>query len=210
MRFDHARDLAHFIKELKGETERGLPLVGTALIDEKLLESLQAFFIAGKSSKKLLTEGNSVLGTFSARIEACFALGLIDEFEYQEIGLLRKIRNEFAHSKHGTSFKTEKIKRYCLGLKSDLPDLPEATNDARYKVMNSIVCIILRLYYRPEWVEEERRKPKVWVTPDQTRWRKITDEKPPEDIPVLAIDDGNPILAIRKNKKKIKRHKKLT
>ena len=74
MRLDHAEDLAKFVEELKRETDRGLPLVGAALIDEKLLETLQAFFVEGKSSNKLLTEGNAPLGTFSSRIEACYAL----------------------------------------------------------------------------------------------------------------------------------------
>jgi hypothetical protein len=40
MRLDHAEDLAKFVEELKRETDRGLPLVGTALIDEKLRDTL--------------------------------------------------------------------------------------------------------------------------------------------------------------------------
>ena len=49
MRLDHAEDLAKFVEELKRETDRGLPLVGAALIDEKLLETMQSFFVEGKS-----------------------------------------------------------------------------------------------------------------------------------------------------------------
>lgn len=188
MRLDHAEDLARFVDKLKRETDRGLPLVGAALIDEKLLETLQAFFIDGSSSKKLLTEGNAPLGTFSSRIEACFALGLIDEFEYQEISLIRKVRNEFAHAKHGTTFQTEKIRGFCSGLKSDIPDDPDyPIKDPRFIFTNAIVCVVLRLYYRPDWVVQEMREPKTWVTADATRWRSIEDEKPPEGVPVMTI-----------------------
>ncbi len=188
MRLDHAEDLAKFVEELKRETDRGLPLVGAALIDEKLLETLQAFFIEGKSSNKLLTEGNAPLGTFSSRIEACYALGLIDEFEYQEIGLIRKVRNEFAHSKHGLSFQTEKIKGYCTSFKSDLPQgAGYPINDPRFRFMNAVVCVVLRLYYRAAWVQKERREQKTWVTADATRWRSIEEEKPPEGVPVMVM-----------------------
>lgn len=45
MLVEHAEDLASFVKELQNETDRGLPLVGAALIDDKLLNSLESFFV---------------------------------------------------------------------------------------------------------------------------------------------------------------------
>lgn len=121
MLLEQAEDLAKFVEELKRETDRGLPLVGAALIDEKLLETLEAFACPERSMGKLLNEGTAPLGTFSARTELCYALGLIDDFEHREISLVRKVRNEFAHAKHGTSFKTEKIAGLCSSLNSGLP-----------------------------------------------------------------------------------------
>ena len=44
-----AKDLSQFLGELQTETDRGLPLVAAALIDEKLLEALQGFFVCRKS-----------------------------------------------------------------------------------------------------------------------------------------------------------------
>ena len=188
MRLDHAEDLGRFVSELKRETDRGLPLVGAALIDEKLLETLAAFFCEGKSADKLLTEGNAPLGTFSSRIEACFALGLIDAHEYQEISLIRKVRNAFAHAKHGISFQSEKIKGLCVSLQSDLPkDGDYPITEPRFRFTNAVVCMVLRLYYRPDWVKKERRTPRSWVTADATRWRSIDEEKPPEGVPVMVL-----------------------
>ena len=76
MKPDDTDDLGRFFAELQRDTNRGLPLVIAALIDEKLLEAIQSFFCAGKATDKLLTEPNAPLGTFSSRIEACFALDL--------------------------------------------------------------------------------------------------------------------------------------
>ena len=102
-------ELNQFFVELQRESDRGLALVGPAHIDEKLLQVLTAFLCHEKASSRLLTEGNSPLGTFSSRTDACLALGFIDEFEYAEISLVRKIRNEFAHTTHGTTFKSPRI-----------------------------------------------------------------------------------------------------
>ena len=182
MRLDHAEDLAKFVEELKRETDRGLPLVGAALIDEKLLETLQAFIIEGKSSKKLLTKGNAPLGTFSSRIEACFSLGLIDKFEYQEISLIRKIRNEFAHARHGISFQTEKIIGYCTSLKSEVPELEGySTKDPKFIFMSAIVCIVLRLLNRTAWVVKERRELKAWEIVDPTEIDLIAAQNKKQD-----------------------------
>ena len=116
-----AEDLAMFVEELKRESDRGLPLVATALIDQLLRDSLRALFCANASVSKLLDESNAPLGTFSSRIEACFALGLIEQFEYGEIHILRKVRNEFAHARHGIDFKAPKVQGLCSSLKADLP-----------------------------------------------------------------------------------------
>lgn len=187
MRLEHAEDLAAFLSELQQETDRGLPLVGAALVDEKLLRTLEAFFVkSGKCADRLLTSGNAPLSSFSARTDACHALGLIDEFEYSEISLIRKIRNEFAHSKHGTSFESEKISGLCTSLKSPLPEGgPYDTNSARFRLINAIVCVVLRLYYRPEWVEKERREPKKWV-PD-SRWYDTNNDPPPEGAGFMGL-----------------------
>ncbi len=188
MRLDHAEDLAKFVDELRRETDRGLPLVGAALIDEKLLETLNAFFVHGKAAERLLSDNNGALGTFSSRIDACFALGLIDDFEHREISLIRKVRNEFAHAKHGLSFQSEPVKGFCSSLKSDLPEGANyPINEPRFRFTNAVVCMALRLYYRPDWVEKERRTLKEWVSADATRWRSIEEQKPPEGVPVMVI-----------------------
>ena len=183
-----AEGLANFVAELKRETDRGLALVATALIDDRLLETLRAFFCKSPVATKLLDEPNSPLGTFSSRTDMCLALGLIDDFEHKEIGLLRKVRNEFAHGKHGLNFKSPEVQGFCSSLKSPLPEGADyPLTDPRFRFTNSTVCLALRLYHRPDWVALERRQPKVWVPEDMTRWRYVEDELPPDGVPVLVM-----------------------
>ena len=183
-----ADDLAKFIDELRRETDRGLPLVGAALIDDRLTETLRSFFCKVPSTAKLLDDSNAPLGTFSARTEACYSLGLIDEFEYNEIGLIRKVRNEFAHAKHGMSFSTQRVEGLCSSLKSDLPE--EAgypIKDPRFRFTNAVIVLALRLYHRPEWVALEQRNSKTWVDKKATKWRSVKDEIPPPGVPVIVM-----------------------
>lgn len=185
---DDLKDLSSFFSELQQETDRGLPLVAAALIDEKLLETLLAFLCPGKSADRLLTDPNAPLGTFSARINACFSLGLIDEIEYREISLVRRIRNLFAHSRHGLTFSDEKVVGLCASLESPLPSGEAyATAGARFRFINATVSLSLRLFYRAKWVGLERRKPKTWVKPNEIGWRSFETEQPPEGGQFVAL-----------------------
>lgn len=188
-----AEDLAKFVEELKRETDRGLPLVAAALIDDRLTETLRAFFCDVPCVEKLLDDGNAPLSTFSSRTEACCALGLIDEFEYAEIGLIRKVRNEFAHEKHGVSFLSPRIQGLCSSLKSNLPEgAGYPLQDPRFRFTNAVVVLALRLYHRPDWVALERRKPKVWVDENATKWRSVEDGLPPPGLPVIVMGKSSP------------------
>jgi len=47
--------------------------------------------------------------------------------------------------------------------------------------------IVLRLYHRPDWVALERRKPKTWVSEDDTKWRSFEDDLPPPGISPIMV-----------------------
>ena len=157
-----AEDISSFISELNSETDRGLPLVAMAVVDDRLLETLRAFFCEGPSAAKLLDEGQAALGTLSARTEACYALGLIDSFEHRQITSMRKIRNEFAHALHGITFKTPRVQGFCSGLEvEDVTGGVYSSNEPRARFIAAAVNMVMRLYFRPAWVQAERRQPKT-------------------------------------------------
>lgn len=188
-----AEDLAAFVTELRQESDRGLALVGCALIDDGSARRCEHSFGETPSSGRLLDEGNAPLGTLSARADACFALGLIDEQEHAEIALLRKVRNEFAHAKHGVSFAFARVSGLCSSLTSDLPEGADyPLQDPRFRFTNATVSIVLRLYHRPDWVVLERRPAKAWVDADATRWRSMESEPPPSDAPTVAMAKSRP------------------
>ena len=77
-----------FLDDFNKETERGAALSSMAYIDHLLERTLAAFLIPNDSGAALTTGFNAPLGTFSARIAACHAMGLISEDETKECNLL--------------------------------------------------------------------------------------------------------------------------
>lgn len=182
------------VAELGKETDRGLALVGAAMVDEMLSSSLRAFMcndgIGSKTADALLlSERNGVLSTFSARSDACVAFGLIDEDEYREIALIRKIRNKFAHVSAPMSFDTEPVMGLCATLSSHVPGDAPVLQTPRGRFLNAVVSVSIHLLYRPDQVAEERRCRKDWIGEHRTdsTWRSSANELPPPGMPVVAL-----------------------
>ena len=153
-----------FLTEFQGESDRGAALVGAALIDERLGETLRAFMVTRRAASELLDGAAAALGTFSSRINASFALGLIDRHERGECDLIRRVRNEFAHRSHGTGFDDAKIAALCNLLQSDLPGgRVNFVGAHRQLFVNAVALTGMRLTYRAEWVAKERRVTRTWT-----------------------------------------------
>ena len=103
---DHA---IQFIQVLATESDRGMILAGAAYIDNSLRRLLESQLVEDSSIGKLF-EYNGPLGTFSSRTDLAFALGLIDRGIQCDIHLIRKIRNECAHTDLPISFKNCSVK----------------------------------------------------------------------------------------------------
>lgn len=163
MREEDRANFAAFLREFQGETDRGAALVGAALLDQMLLDTLRAFLVEGRIADELLEGGNAPLGAFSARIKATYALGLIDQHEQHECEIIRKVRNEFAHRIHGTTFNEPRIAGWCASLQTDLPGGREAfRGNPRGMFINAVVLLVLRLTYRAKRVTGERRTIRTW------------------------------------------------
>jgi hypothetical protein len=84
--------------KLRLETDRGCALAAAPYLDNLLGECFTRHFgHAGKLVSKLLDHRGAV-GTFSSRIDWIFALGLVPTIAHRELDLIRRIRNDFAHS----------------------------------------------------------------------------------------------------------------
>lgn len=95
--------------------DRTIAILGGTFLEMCLEHILYAFLPEEKEAKKLM-EYNQPLGNFSNKISMVYCLGLIENVVREDLNLVRKIRNEFAHNLYA-SFENEKVKSWCNGLK---------------------------------------------------------------------------------------------
>ena len=87
-----------FRKSLIQESDRGCALMAADFIEDKLEKLLESYFIENEKVCKQLLKANGALATFSSKIDLTFLLGLIPKNVFNDLHILRKIRNEFAHT----------------------------------------------------------------------------------------------------------------
>lgn len=154
--------LSRFLHEFNKESDRGAALVAASMLDERLKEILESFFTSSKASQDLLSGFNAPLGTFSSRVSAAFALGLIQENEFKEITLIRKIRNEFGHGWEPLSFDSSSVANLCKQLPWLGPAEYEKDATARARFNAAVAILLTDLLWRVRLVGKEQRVSRVW------------------------------------------------
>jgi len=91
------KDFDEFVELFSSESERSAVILGSSKIDQQLYFILKNYLLPPYSAEEDLLEGDNRLSTFSARINLCQRLGIIDNTFTQTLHQVRKIRNDFAH-----------------------------------------------------------------------------------------------------------------
>lgn len=153
-----------YLEKLREESDRGAVLISTGYLEQQLKDILLAFMVDDTNVSKLLEGGYAPLGSFSSRIAACYAFGLLSENEHYDLHQLRKIRNDFAHDLH-TSFETQSVIDRCAMLRHKVHDYTseergEVVIDAPGQFRTAAVGLIMNLTNRAHYVAKERRTAK--------------------------------------------------
>ena len=145
-------DLAWFQKNLHSESARGRVLIMAAFLEDMIARTLVSVLPPHPSTKYLLHGSNAPISSFSAKIALARSLGLINDSEYSNLDIVRKIRNEFAHVIE-CSFEHDKVRdltsnlNYALGeLDSNASLKPVGLN--RFELASS--ALLLHLHDRAD------------------------------------------------------------
>jgi DNA-binding MltR family transcriptional regulator len=95
--------------------DRSIAIVGGAFLDTLLENILLEFFPEDKEVDELLGT-SKVIGTFVSRIRLVYCLGLIEKSIKEDLKLIGKIRNKFAHQL-SASFEDPEIEKWVKLLK---------------------------------------------------------------------------------------------
>ena len=147
----------------RDEDERGLVLSVAAFAEDCLGRLLSAYLREGKAASDLIEGFNAPLGTFSARIKAGYARGLLSKEQHNDLDLARKIRNEFAHNWEGCSFENQNIKDWIASMSNSRID-DEVADTPKKKFHTTMSCTLVELEYLSSTLGKNGRKVPVVAT----------------------------------------------
>ena|ERR1700722_11140353 len=101
---------------LSGESPLASVLVGGAYIDKLLAVILRHFFVAPENIVLEVFDQGQVLENAGAQNKIAFCCGLIPENVYNNIAIIQKIRNRFAHSHVPIDFDDDVILNLCRNM----------------------------------------------------------------------------------------------
>ena len=109
----HGPTFVEWRSEIQEQTDRGAAIIAAAFLDARLEEVILSQLPQSGQPTDRLFSGNAPIGSFSAKIDMVFAMGLIGLNTHRDLTLMRKIRNEFAHHFGAISFGTPSIRSQC-------------------------------------------------------------------------------------------------
>ncbi len=134
-------DAARLVSDMEIETDRGVALLAVAFLDDVLDVLLRASFVNDSEAVNRLIGPGRPLESFGSRAHISYCMGLLGADVYNDINLIREIRNDFAH-RQPTNFEQGDIRLKCNKVRCVLPMLEG--NDActtRERFIASVVVI---------------------------------------------------------------------
>jgi DNA-binding MltR family transcriptional regulator len=153
------------IKELMKESDRGAVLVGVAYLDELLVRLFKEKMLLTQKLSEYLFESSGPLSTLSSRIRIAYCLGWIGPATFQDLDLLRKIRNDFAHLHSPLTFDDPSVRSRCRELEAfkqfDIATFP--------KPRDQFICSVVALSIRLQEYRNKAKIPELGTDPVLTR-----------------------------------------
>jgi hypothetical protein len=120
-RIKHARKIADLprpyhtaaMAEIEKQTDRGAAIVGAAYIDLVVREAITARLSDLPDILELLFENRGPLQDFGARIQLALALGIYGRRVYDDLCIVKDVRNAFAHSAEVMDFDHAGVAGRC-------------------------------------------------------------------------------------------------
>jgi len=101
------------ITESTAESDRAAAILLSAELDELLRKIIGKRLVPHnkKVNDRDILSSYGALGSFAARIDVGYRLGVLDSLVAYDLNLIRKIRNLFAHEIHGLHFESTEPKK---------------------------------------------------------------------------------------------------
>jgi|SRR5271157_2819684 len=141
----YADEVFEFRSSLTEETDRGCALMAAAYLADQLERLLRRALVDDEDAVDELLRPLGPLGSFSGRIELCYALGLLPTDARRDLHLIRKIRNDFSHVAKTLTFDEPGITSRCRELNHSGREA-EASPRAKFTSAVLAVCAVVHVF----------------------------------------------------------------
>jgi len=151
----------HMVDSYHAETDRAAAVLAGSFMDEFTRKFIRSFMVPDDVVDNILV-GYGPLSSFSSRIDCLYAFGFIDKEACDDLDLIRKIRNHFAHHPEQTSFDESPVRDFCSNLSTAKP-MPKAdggeyrVENHRFQFLFAIGMIVVHMHN--SILEREKNKP---------------------------------------------------
>lgn len=123
-RREQSEDFAGFMNEFQQESDRAAAVLGATYLETRLEVLLREYFIEDEGAANGLFGVGRPLGTFDARRQLAYVLGLLTQEENEQLKWIQEIRNRFAHHLHNLQFTDEWVASRCRELAKPYEYMP--------------------------------------------------------------------------------------
>lgn len=102
--------------ETETNDDRTIAIIGATFLDTLLENTITNFMVSDDKEVKRPVGIDGPMGTYSSRVTTAYCLGLIPSLVRDDLRIVGKIRNRFAHQLEA-AFDMESIRAWCFSLR---------------------------------------------------------------------------------------------
>ncbi len=157
-----AEDTQKVFDVLNHDSDLACVLIGTSYLSELLGSAIRTSLRKGNTTENLLNPGRGVLGSFKSRVDLAYCLKIIEKKDREDLDIIGKIRNSFAHRHLSFDFSNKEVENECNNLNAwklklnteeinsdpqikNIPEFIISCDTTRQKFVISVVMIQQRI-----------------------------------------------------------------
>lgn len=169
-------DDAGWLTEFQSETERGAAILCAAFLDSSIEALIASYLVDDAKELGRLFEPGMPLSAFVVRAQMAYALGLLTKGALEDIKILAKIRNKFAHKLHGLTFDTPAVARECRNLGAPKVIPPDVLANQSLRMRYQLTAIIIERQIAIKRMEvEQAGRLQVAIPPKVVRGKMVAN-----------------------------------
>lgn len=114
--FFRSKTVGEGIRQLEKNSDRGVAIIAASILEEHITSQIKARWCNAPTTVKRMLQPEGPLGSFGPKIDLIFLMGVVSAQAHQDMVLIKKIRNRFAHHLDVEDFESPMIKAWCFDL----------------------------------------------------------------------------------------------